>query len=116
MRANFTSSSPWPCPLISLTASFMVLLLGRRRSGAFRFGGLAFRRRRGSGAGLQSRLCPRRPFRQLFGLANDDVISIRPGNSALNQENVFRVADLNDLEVLRRAPHLAHMPDRKSVV
>src|SRR5438093_1886153 len=108
MRANFTSNSPWLCPLMSLTASFMVLLPGLWSGAAFSLGGLAFHRL--SGAGLQPRLCPRRSFRQFLGLANDDVISIRPGNRALNQENVFCVADLNDLEVLRRASHLAHMP------
>src|SRR5687767_10701204 len=48
-------------------------------------------------------------LRPLLGLANNDVVTFRAGHGALDQQKIVRLADLDDLEVLRRAGDLAHV-------
>src|SRR5581483_301357 len=45
----------------------------------------------------------------LLGFANDDVIAIRAGNRAFDQQQVLGFAHLDDLQILGRAAYLAEV-------
>ena len=55
--------------------------------------------------------CDRRfpALRAFLGFADDDVIAFRAGNRALDEQQIVRLAHLDDFEILRGAPHLAHV-------
>src|SRR5947207_7742115 len=93
MSGNFTSSSPWSRPAMSLTVSF---ICSRMNASTVQRLDVSLLRSLGF-------------LRVFLRLPDDHVIALGPGNRAPDQQNVFGVADLEDLQVLGGAPDLAHV-------